>query len=397
MNFVSGFKPEALGNTNLFKPMKIGNTTVKHRVVMPPLSRMRANEDHVLDKDWTIKYYDQRSKREGTMIIAEGAFPSAQCGGYAGAPGIWSAEQTAQWKKIIQKVHDNKSFMWVQLWVLGRQAPPANMASAGLRFDSPSDLPYQNEKQEAAAKEAGTVQHGITKDEIKQYVADYVNAANNAIAAGAEGVEIHCANGYLLNQFLDPKSNKRTDEYGGSIENRARFPLEVVDAVIAAIGAEKVGIRFSPYGIFGDMSGGDNPMLISQFSYIIGELERRGKEGKRIAYVHVVEPLATDFMLTEGDGILEGVTNDFVFSIWKGPIIRAGNLSLNPAIVREYVKDDRTLIAYGRYFVSNPDIVDRVEKGLPLNNYDQPHFYTMTAEGYIDYPTYDEAIKAGYK
>lgn len=187
-----------------------------------------------------------------------------------------------------------------------------------------------------------------------------------------------------MNQFLDPKSNKRADDYGGSIEKRANFVLEVVDAVTEAIGSEKVGIRFSPFGIFGTMSGGQ-ATIISQYAYLIGELERRSsKEGKRLAYIHLVQPRVTRLRLREGEGEYLKGNNDSIYSIWKGPIIRAGNLALHPEIVRTYFSDDRTLIAYGRHFISNPDLVEWIEKGLPLNKYVRTNILPDGLKCYID-------------
>lgn len=398
MSFVENFKPLALADTNLFKPIKIGNDELKHRAVMAPLTRMRATHPgNVPSKDLAAEYYDQRSRRSGTLIITEATFPSAQSGGYDNAPGIWSKEQLEQWEKIIARIHKNKSFVWVQLWVLGRQAFADSLARDGLRYDSASDGVYMDEEQRERAVKSNNPQHGLTKDEIKQYIRDYVDAAKKSLAAGADGVEIHSANGYLLNQFLDPISNKRTDEYGGSIENRARFTLEAVDAVVEAVGCDKVGIRLSPYGKYGTMSGGAEPLIVAQYAYVLGELEKRAKAGKRIAYIHLVEPRVTSPMLSEGEGVYADGSNDFAYSIWKGPIIRAGDLALHPDVVKNMMKDDRTLIAYGRYFISNPDLVDRVEKGLPLNKYNRDLFYAPTAEGYTDYPTYEEAVKLGYK
>ncbi|KAK5782049.1 NADPH dehydrogenase PWA37_002391 [Arxiozyma heterogenica] len=397
MSFVKDFTPIALKDTNLFKPIQIGDVELKHRAVMPPLTRMRAHHPgNIPNKDWAVEYYDQRSKYPGTLIITEGAFISPQAGGYDNAPGIWSQEQVVEWTKIFKKIHENNSYVYVQLWNLGRQSFADTLARDGLRYDSASDNVYMSEEQKERALKANNPQHGITREEIKQYIKEYVQAAKNSIAAGADGVEIHSANGYLLNQFLDPISNKRTDEYGGSIENRSRFVLEVVDAVVEAIGHKKVGIRFSPYGVFGTMSGGAEPLIVAQYAHVIGELEKRARQGKRLAFVHLVEPRVTDPFLVEGEGEYDQGTNDFVYSIWKGPIIRAGNLALHPEVVKEMVKDDRTLIGYGRFWISNPDIVERLEKGLPLNKYDRDTFYAMTDKGYLDYPTYDEAVKLGY-
>ncbi|CCK70347.1 NADPH dehydrogenase KNAG_0E00790 [Huiozyma naganishii CBS 8797] len=397
MPFVKDFTPVALGDTNLFKPIKIGNSQLQHRCVLPPLTRMRAHHPgNVPNKDWAVEYYDQRSRRPGTMLITEGAFTCPQAGGYDNAPGIWSEEQVAQWKKIFAKIHENKSFVYVQLWVLGRQSYADTLARDGLRYDSASDNVYMDEEQKERALKSNNPQHGITKDEIKEYIKAYVHAAKNSIAAGADGVEIHSANGYLLNQFLDPISNHRIDEYGGSIENRARFTLEVVDALVDAIGADKVGIRFSPYGTFGTMSGGAECSIVAQYAYVVGELQKRANAGKPLAFIHLVEPRVTNPFLTEGEGEYHQGTNDFVYSIWKGPVIRAGNLALHPEEVKKLVEDDRTLIGYGRFWIANPDIVDRIEKGQPLNKYNRDAFYSMTSEGYLDYPTYDEAVKLGY-
>ncbi|CCD22967.1 alkene reductase NDAI_0A08130 [Naumovozyma dairenensis CBS 421] len=398
MPFVKDFTPIALADTNVFKPIKVGNNELKNRVVMPPLTRMRATHPgNVPNKEWAVEYYKQRAQAEGTMLITEGTFISAQAGGYDNAPGIWSQEQMNEWTKIIKGVHDKKSFVWVQLWALGRQSFPDTLARDGLRYDSASDAVYMDEESKTKAEKSNNPQHGLTKDEIKEYIKNYVQAAKNSIACGADGIEIHSANGYLLNQFLDPISNKRTDdEYGGSIENRARFALEVVDAIVDAIGEDKVGIRLSPYGTFGTMSGGADPTLLAQYAYVLGELEKRAKAGKRLAFVHLVEPRVTNPFMTEGEGEYNDGTNDFAYSIWKGVIIRAGNLALHPEVARELVANDRTLLGYGRFFIANPDLVERLAKGLPLNKYNRDTFYAMTQEGYLDYPTYEEALKLGW-
>lgn len=397
MSFVKDFEPTALGDTNLFKPIKIGNNELKHRVVMAPLTRMRAYHPGNVPNDLAIEYYGQRSQRPGTLIMTEATFPSARSGGYDNVPGIWSEEQIEQWKKIFAKIHDNKSFVWLQLWSLGWKALPAVLARDGLPFVSASDELYMDETQRQEAIKSNNLQRGLSKDEIKQYIKDYVDAARNSIDAGADGVEIQCAGGNLLNQFLDPISNKRTDEYGGSIENRARFTLEVVDAVAEAIGCEKLAVRFMPYGTFSTMSGGQEPLIIAHYAYVLGELEKRARAGKRLAFVDLVEPRFTNPFAPEGQGEYKEGTNDFVYSIWKGLIIRAGGLASHPEDVKEIVADGRTLIAYGRFFISNPDMVDRIEKGLPLNKYMRETFYTTTGEGYADYPTYDGALKLGYK
>ncbi|CAL9727567.1 NADPH dehydrogenase 2 [Monosporozyma unispora] len=396
MPFNKEFKPVVLADTNLFKPVKIGEMELSHRAIMPPMARMRASfPGFIPNEEWGPEYYDQRSQYPGTFLITCATTISNRAGGYPNSPGLWTEEQMDGWSKIFEKVHQNKSFIYSQLIALGRQAVPEFLSKVNLRLEAPTADLYTSEEQKEQAIKWNTPQHAITKEEIKEYVADFVQAAKNAIAAGADGVEIHGANGYLLNQFLDPKANNRTDEYGGSIENRSRFTLEVVDAVVEAVGAEKVGIRFSPFCDFGGVSGSSNPLILAQYAHVIGEIEKRGKEGKRLAYIHLVEP-NSNLMLTEGESEIEEGNNAFIYSCWTGPVIRTGNLSLHPETVKEMVKDERTLIGYGRYWLSNPDMVTRVKEGLPLNKYDNSTFYTMTKEGFLDYPTYKEAIKLGW-
>ncbi|KAL6941832.1 NADPH dehydrogenase [Hanseniaspora osmophila] len=386
------YTPINLKDSNLFKSIKVGKLQLPQRVVMAPLTRIRADDNAVPNKENLAQtYYAQRAQRPGTLIITEATFMSEQAGGYPNVPGIWNDAQVAEWKKIVTKVHEQESFVFVQLWNLGRQASPAYLKSKNLQYLGATDNLYMDEASKKEALDAGNELKGVTKEGISKMIGEYVNAAKKSIESGADGVEIHSANGYLLNQFLDPISNKRTDNYGGSIENRSRFTLEVVDAVVAAIGADKVGIRFSPYGKFGTMSGGDEPLIVAQYAHVIGELEKRAKENpeNRLAYVHIVEPRVPSPAFGEGEHeYLEG-TNDFVFSIWKGIVIRAGDYALNNTeALKDVNENDRTLLAYGRFFISNPDLVDRLEKGLPLNAYDRDTFYTPGGKGYIDYPNY---------
>ncbi|SCU80487.1 LANO_0B00276g1_1 [Lachancea nothofagi CBS 11611] len=398
MTFIENFEPVSLKDTNLFKPIKIGNALLQHRAVLAPLTRVRAEiPGDVPSRKWSAEYYAQRATFPGTLLIAEGTLISAQAGSAARIPGIWSQEQVHQWKEIFARIHEHQSFAWIQLYAPGRQASPAYLAQQGLQYVGASTGVYMDNASKEEAERVDNQLHGLTKSEIKQYILDFVHAAENSIKAGADGVEIHAANGYLLNQFLDPSSNLRSDEYGGSIENRSRLVLEVVDAVVEAIGCEKVGVRFSPYGTYGTMSGTSDPMIVAQHAHVIGELERRAREGKRLAFLHVVEPRVINPHYDEDDkkSWYKGGTNDFVYSTWGGAIIRAGNYALDPDAARRDVNaDNRTLIAYGRLFISNPDLIERLEKGLPLNAYDRSSFYTFTAEGYLDYPKYQEALNS---
>lgn len=380
----------SLGDTNLFKPLDLGEVRLSHRIVITSLTRLRATQPgNVPTRESAIEYYTKRAKRRGTLIVTEGSHPFPQAGGCDAAPGLWSQEQLKVWEVVIKSIHDRNSFVFVQMWAVGRQASPGVMAQKGLRYDSASDNVYLSREMENMAAKIKNPQHGITCAEIKEYIKGFVDAAKNVIECGADGVEINNADGYLLNEFLDPVSNKRTDEYGGSIENRARFTLELVDALFDAVGPDKVAIHFSPYGTAGDMSGGENPLTLAQYAYIIGQLERKANAGKRLAYIHLTDPVVTDSPLpSDQDGCLES-SNAFVYSIWKGNIIRACNLASHPEDVMGIVEDDRTLVSYGQYSMTNSDIVDCVEKGLPLVDCDRDLRYGSGAEGSIDYPTYE--------
>ncbi|ODV94697.1 hypothetical protein PACTADRAFT_50558 [Pachysolen tannophilus NRRL Y-2460] len=378
-----------LKETNLFKPIKLGECLAQHRVVLPPLTRYRC--DNYTPTDLVADYYEQRSKRPGTFMISEGTFISAQAGGCIGVPGIYDDSRQKAWSKVISKIHKNNSFIFIQLWGLGRQADPVLLANEGnYPFVSASGI-YESEASKIAAIKANRPLRPLTKIEINQYIEDYVSSSIRAIKAGADGVEIHSANSYLLDQFIQEISNKRTDEYGGSIENRSRLLLEIIDKVINEIGSHRVGVRFSPWGKFGGM-GWYNQSPIPQYSYILKELEKKAQMGKRLAYVHFVEPRVSNFKLVSSE--TEG-SNNFIYDHWKGNVIRAGNYTNDyEATKRDVNSNDRTLIAYGRFFTSNPDLPNRLEKGLPLTPYNRDQFYKSGPGGfgYTDYPTYEQII-----
>lgn len=360
----------------LFSPIKVGQLELKHRVVMAPLTRMRA-PNNVVQKEH-IEYYKQRASRPGTLIITEATFISPEASGYPLAPGIFSTEQRDAWKPVFEAIHSQGSRVYVQLWALGRAAFKADLESRGLPFVSASNVPEPNNNPGSPAPRP------LTVEEIDQYVENYVKAARLAIEAGADGVEIHAANGYLLDQFFHENTNLRTDQYGGSIENRARFALRVVDAISEAIGADRVGIRLAPWNIFNSME--KTPLTLAQFAYIAGELQTRANNGKTLSYIHVVEPRwavvkdVNDVLEVEG-------SNEFFRSIWKGVLIRSGGYKVD--LAKEHTeKDPKTLIAMGRYFIANPDLVNRLERGIELNPYDRSTFYDYKTrdQGYTDYP-----------
>ena len=362
---------------NLFKPLKVGDIEVQTRIAMAPLTRCRA-PNHLLT-DLAPIYYSQRSSSPGTLLISEATYISEAASGYETDPGIYNEAQVKVWSKVIEAIHANNSFFFIQLWALGRSAVKADLDKRGLPYVSASDIGESTINPDAPKPTP------LTKDNIKQYIKDFVQASKNCIAAGADGVEIHAANGYLLDQFLHENVNQRTDEYGGSIENRARFTLEVVDAVSEAIGASKVGIRFSPWGHFGSVDPGVSP--IPQFSYVITEIEKRALEGKELAYISLVDPrISFD---SQQNKIETHYSTDFVRQIWNGVIIKASGFNLESAKA-ETEKDDKVIIAFGRDFISNPDLVERFKQNIPLTECNPTTYYTPGPEGYIDYPFANE-------
>jgi NADPH2 dehydrogenase len=355
----------------LFSSIKIGSTELNHRVVMAPVTRFRS-PNHV-PSNLVAEYYEQRASTEGTLLITEATLISPEAGGYDGVPGIWSEEQVAGWKNVIDRVHAKGSKFFIQLWALGRMADPAVLEREGRDYVSSSDVAMSNT----------VAPRPLTIEEIKDYIEFYVRAAKNAVAAGADGVEIHASNGYLPDQFMHANTNRRTDEYGGSIENRARFTLEIVDAVSNAIGSDKVAIRFSPWNLFGEMEFEISP--VPQFSYVIAEIEQRRRAGRGLAYIHTVEPRITGDK--DAEHVDETQSNQFITDIWQGPIIRAGGLA--PVAKEIAEENDRTLVALGRYFIANPDLPFRLSRGVNLNRYDRASFYTdvpTKSEGYTTYP-----------
>lgn len=374
-------------STNLFKPLKVGRIEVKQRIAMGPLTRVRCDNKGTVPTDLMVEYYAQRASTPGTLLITEATFITERAGGFRYVPGIWSQEQIAGWKKVTSAVHAKGSYVYMQLWALGRAAGHDYLTKElGHEYVSASNVPdMSNSAGPLTGEEGRKTPRPLTIAEVKQYVADYTQAARNAIEAGFDGIEIHSANGYLLDQFIRNVSNKRTDEYGGSIENRARFTLEVVDSISAAIGADRTAIRLSPFEKFGGMAYGPN--TIPQFSYILEQLELRGLANKRLAYVHIVENIIRS-KDSHGKGtILHPI--EFVRYVWSGVWIRTQGYKREAAIATAD-KDDKVIIGFGKGFIANPDLVRRIKENLPWNKWDLSTFYTLGPKGYIDYPFYDE-------
>lgn len=352
-------------NSTLFKPLRIGQSDLAHRIAMAPLTRFRADEGHAPLQPLVSEYYAQRACVPGTLLISEATFISAEAGGYGGAPGIWSDAQIQSWKKVTDAVHAKKSYIYLQLWALGRAAPQEALSKElgpDAKVVSASDIPI----------EGGSKPTPLTEQEIHDYVASYAQAAKNAIAAGFDGVEIHGANGYLVDQFLQDVSNKRTDAWGGSIENRARFAIEVTKAVVEAVGADRTGIRLSPFSAFQDMKMADPK---PQFAYLVTELNKLN-----LAFIHLVEARISGNADVEASEKL-----DFLVDIWNGPLLLAGGFKPDSAVktVEEEYPNKNVVIVFGRYFISNPDLVFRIQKGIELSQYDRSKFYIPgSPEGY---------------
>ncbi|OCH85979.1 FMN-linked oxidoreductase [Obba rivulosa] len=354
----------------LFQPVQVGELTLAHRIVLAPLTRFRANKARVLP-DYSAEYYGQRASDPGTLLIAEATPIAPKAVGFLNVPGIWTDEQVTSWKHVTDAVHAKHSFIYLQMWTSGRAA-----YLEALREEDPS-LPYVSAS-DVKLSTRPIAPRPLTIPEIQDYVQTFARAADIAVnRAGFDGVEIHGANGYLVDQFIQDVTNKRTDEYGGSIENRSRFALEVVDAIVKAIGAKKTAIRLSPWADFQEMRM-DDP--IPQFSHLVEQLRERHPD---LAYIHLVEPRATGDHDRE---VITGESNDFIREIWgPRPIISAGGFTRETAI--ELAEKTGDLVAFGRAFISNPDLPRRLREDIPLAKWDRSTFYTPEdPKGYIDYP-----------
>lgn len=367
----------------LFQPFKLGELTLGHRVVLAPLTRFRHTEYKHVALPNVKEYYAQRASTPGTLLISEATVIAPQAGGYKNGPGIYSDEQIAAWKEVTDNVHAQGSFLYLQLWALGRAAGVKDLTDEDPSYEvvAPSAIKLSDHEDTPRA---------MTILEIKQYIEWYADAARKAVElAGFDGVEIHGANGYLIDQFLQDVTNTRTDEYGGSIENRSRFGLEVVDAVTKAVGAFKVGIRLSPWGKFQEM-GMKDPL--PQFSHFVTELKKQCPD---LAYIHLVEPRVHNANTRDPDDIGAQEQNDFLREIWAPkPVISAGAYSRELAI--KTAEDKGDLIAVGRYFISNPDLPLRWRHDLPLTKYNRDTFYLLgdsSPTGYTDYPFTEKTLE----
>ncbi|KAL2678712.1 Chanoclavine-I aldehyde reductase fgaOx3 [[Neocosmospora] mangrovei] len=357
--------------TKLFTPLKVGAMSLSQRIAMAPMTRLRASDSHV-PLPSVKEYYKQRASAPGSLVVTEATVISPRHGGYANVPGIYNQSQIEAWREVTSAVHANGSYIFLQLWALGRAANPQSLQQAGHQLVSSSDVPMKS-----AFSDEMHYPTPLTEEGIQGVISDFAVAAKNAISAGFDGVEIHGANGYLVDQFIQDVSNKRTDHWGGSIENRSRFAVEVTRAVVEAVGSERTAIRLSPWSKYQGMRM-DDP--VPQFS----DLVRRLADFK-LAYLHACE----------SDAKQSGEDIKFILDTYAdaSPVLVAGNYdasSAKNAVDVEYANHD-VVVAFGRPYISNPDLVFRAKKGIEFAPFDPKTMYAQSDEGYIDYPFAQEA------
>lgn len=355
--------------------MQLGPLTLSHRVVMPPLTRMRATRPGNIPNVLNAEYYGQRAT-PGGLIICEAAQICPEGQGVPASPGIHSPEQVAGWKLVTDAIHGGGGVAFCQLWHVGRISHPSHQPG-GKPPVAPSAIAAEGMAMTADfQREPFPTPHALSPEEIVKLLGSYEQAARNAKAAGFDGVEIHAANGYLLEQFLQSRSNRRTDEYGGSIENRCRLVLEVTRAVCSVWGANRVGIRLSPFGIAND-SGEAEPLPL--YSHLIRELDRFG-----LAYLHLIEPRASGAGQKEVNHQNVPSACELFRPMWHSALITAGNFKGDEAEAT-VAKGAADAIAFGRFFISNPDLPERLRTGAELTPYNRATFYGGGREGYTDY------------
>lgn len=346
----------------LFDTLKVGEIELKNRIVMAPLTRSRANDEGV-QPAFTVDYYTQRAS--GGLLITEATNVSPMAKGYVRTPGIYTPEQIESWRAVTESVHANGGKIFMQIFHTGRVALPDFLPDNQLPV-APSAVKAAGQNYTDAGMKEFVIPRELTTEEVKATVQDYANAARYAIDAGFDGVEIHGANGYLIQQFLSTNVNLRTDEYGGSIENRSRFLLEIVEAITSAIGSERTSLRLSPGGEFGDIKETDAEEL---YKYVIGKLN-----DFNLAYLHI--------------GTFDQHRDWHPVSrpLYKG--VYFAGVGFDQARGEKLLAENGAdAIVYGKLFLANPDLPERFETAAELNAWDESSFYTPGEKGYTDYPT----------
>ena len=371
----------------LFSPLQVGPYTLAHRVVMAPLTRMRSERTSFAPRPLNVEYYRQRAT-PGGLIIAEATPVMAQGRGNPAVPGIYSEQQIAGWREVVDAVHAKGGLIFLQLWHVGRVSHSSHQPGGVLPV-APSAVPISVEGMMAMTADAKMAPYETPRALETAEVADVVEAfrqgAKNALKAGFDGVEIHGANGYLVEQFLQSKTNLRTDQYGGSIANRTRFLLEVTQAAIDVWGANRVGVRLTPYGI-ANGSGEADPMPL--YSHVVKALDSLG-----LAYLHFIEPRSSGAGRAEVNHQNVPSAMELFRPMWRGVLITAGGFTGDTAEAA-IAAGHADAIAFGRIFISNPDLPRRLRNGYPLTPYNRATFYGGEEVGYTDYPVHDALEKA---
>lgn len=355
-----------MGNT-LFTPVELGKLHLKNRIAMAPMTRSRAVGN--VPNDIMAKYYAMRA--EAGLIITEGVAPSPNGLGYARIPGIFSAAQVQEWRKVTDAVHQAGGNIFVQLMHTGRICHPLNLP-AGAQALAPSEITAQGEIwTDSRGQQPHPTPVAMSESDIMAAIAEYAVAASNAIDAGFDGIELHAANGYLIDQFLNTASNRRTDRWGGTIGNRVRFAVEVARACAAAIGPGRVGMRISPYGVFNCMV--PDAEMDALYERLIDELNGIG-----LVYIHVVDHSSM------GAPEIPAAMKERIRAGFKGKYILSGGYDLARANA-DLAANRGDLVAFGRAFISNPDLVRKLREGSSLTEPDPATFYTPGEAGYTDY------------
>jgi N-ethylmaleimide reductase len=366
ISFGSGPRPKNKIMKKLLLPYNGTDLRLKNRIVMAPMTRSRAIGN--LPNALMVEYYGQRNA--AGLIITEGTAPSPEALGYPRMPGVFSDEQVEGWKRVTAAVHNGNARIFLQLMHPGRIGHDSNLP-ANARLVGASAIRAAGQiSTDALGMQDHSVPVALTTGQVQQVIASYVAGARNATAAGFDGVELHGANGYLIEQFLNPNVNNRVDQYGGSIDNRIRFAVEVAKQVSEAIGREEVGIRLSPNSTLGDLQPYDPETTQETYTRLARQLNGLG-----IAYIHIAVdprvPIAT----------LQAIRREF-----KGTVIHCNNFNFDSADAA-IEKGEADLIAFGRSFIANPDLVERFTTGASLNPVDFKTLYTLDGRGYTDYPT----------
>ena len=356
--------------TKIFEPFSLGHIQLSNRVVMAPLTRRRANNSALAADDMIALYYQQRAT--AGLIISEGSQISPQAYGYTGSPGCYTQGQMEGWRKVTDTVHRADGKIFLQLWHVGpfshKSLQPGNKAPVSASPLTPEGevltpegrLPYESSR-------------AMTKDEIYQTVKDFARAAQNAIKAGFDGVEVHGAHAYVIDQFIMDGTNKRTDEYGGAVENRARFLFMILDEILNQIPSGRVGLRLSPRSV---KKGMKDSTPEQTYGYIVNKLN-----DYNLAYLHISEMMTPETRLkSPAESIVP-----YYRKIYNGTLISCGGHTLESGN-RMLENQEADLIAFGKPFISNPDLVEKLKTESPLNDWDKETFYHGGPRGYIDYP-----------